>query len=140
MRQSLYKSTPETQQPDDVAAKSKNSTISPIKEKIDFDKVLSLDPDTKLLSYIKALAHGYKDAISSSAPNGIKLVNELIEDRTGYVPCGHFNKDNSCDLPFVHLNEKNENMIHSCALCYFVLSGLINVHLLKKCPLLSFIS
>ena len=74
------------------------------------------------------------------APNGIKLVNALIEDRTGYVPCGHFNKDNSCDLPFVHLNEKNENMIHSCALCYFVLSGLINVHLLKKCPLLSFIS
>ena len=73
------------------------------------------------------------------APNGIQLVNDLIEDRTKYLPCGQFNKDNSCDLPFVHLNEKNENMIHSCALCYFVLSGLINVHLLRKCPLLSFI-
>ena len=73
------------------------------------------------------------------APNGIQLVNDLIEDRTKYIPCGQFNKDNSCDLPFVHLNEKNENMIHSCALCYFVLSGLINVHLLRKCPLLSFI-
>ena len=73
------------------------------------------------------------------APNGIQLVNDLIEDRTKYLPCGQFNKDNSCDLPFVHLNEKNENVIHSCALCYFVLSGLINVHLLRKCPLLSFI-
>jgi len=131
--------TPENPQPDDVATESRNSMISSIKESIDFDKVSSLDPDTELLSYIKVVAHGYKDAISSSAPNGIQLVNDLIEDRTKYLPCGQFNKDNSCDLPFVHLNEKNENMIHSCALCYFVLSGLINVHLLRKCPLLSFI-
>ena len=73
-------------------------------------------------------------------PNGIKLVNELIEDRTGYVPCGQYNKDNSCALPFVHQNDKGENMIHCCALCYFVLSGLINIHLLRKCPLLDYIS
>ena len=58
--------TPENIQPDDVATESRNSMISSIKESIDFEKVSSLDPDTELLSYIKVVAHGYKDAISSS--------------------------------------------------------------------------
>ena len=64
--------TPETLQPDDAATESRNSMISSIKEssfdmqKIDFDKVSSLDPNTELLPYIKVVAHGYKDAISSS--------------------------------------------------------------------------
>ena len=58
--------TPENQQPDNVATESRNAMISSIKESIDFDKVSSLDPDTELMPYIKIVAHGYKDAISSS--------------------------------------------------------------------------
>ena len=73
------------------------------------------------------------------SPNGMKLVQKIVEDRNGYNPCGRFNKDNSCDLSFVHSNDKNENIIHSCALCYFALSGLINIHRLPKCPLLSYV-
>ena len=81
-----------------------------------------------------------KEILHYRETNGLQLVKDLNEDRTKYLPCGQFNKDNSCDLPFVHLNEKNENLIHGCALCYHALYGLINIHLLRKCPLLPFIT
>ena len=50
---------------------------------------------------------------------------------------GHYNKNNSCVLPFVHNDDNEEKRIHACALCYFVMGGMINVHRLIQCPLLA---
>lgn len=67
---------------------------------------------------------------------GLDLVETLVEDRFGYIPCSQFNQTNTCSSQdFVH----SENRIHSCALCFYSLNGLINIHYLSKCPLLSYL-
>ena len=70
-------------------------------------------------------------------PEGRHFIGSIVGGCIRYVPCGHYNKDNSCDLPFVHNDEKSEKRIHACALCYFVMGGMINVHRLIQCPLLA---
>ena len=68
---------------------------------IDFEKIASLDPNTDMMVYIENQAVLYKHAIETTAP---KLVNKFTENRTGYIPCGKFNQDNSCELQFAHSN------------------------------------
>ena len=55
-------------------------------------------------------------------------------------PCVFFNRDNSCDKPFIHNETEDTSNIHSCALCYYTLSGLVNVHTISKCPLLCYVN
>lgn len=71
---------------------------------IDFEKIATMDPNTDMMDYIENQAALYKQAIESAAPNGLKLVNKFTENRTGFIPCGKFNQDNSCESQFEHSN------------------------------------
>ena len=71
-------------------------------------------------------------------PNGRQFLGSIVGSCVRYVPCGRFNKDNSCDATFMHTDKNFEKRIHSCALCYFASGGLINDHRLIQCPLLAY--
>ncbi len=54
-------------------------------------------------------------------------------------PCGHFNKNDTCSQPPIHVDSNYAMCIHSCALCYYALHGLINMHSVAYCPLLQYV-
>ena len=70
-------------------------------------------------------------------PDGRQFIGSIVGGCIRFIPCGHYNKDNSCDLEFVHNDQNDEKRIHACALCYYVLGGMINVHRLIQCPILA---
>ena len=103
---------------------------------IDFDKVSNLDADTELLNYVQKLSVNYASAIDEKHAKSRGFIGLLV-GKAKFRPCGYYNKDNSCRLNTLHSDKNNEKRIHSCALCYFVFCGMINMHFLKKCPLLN---
>ena len=91
-----------------------------------------------MIEYIKQKPVAYAKAIDKSNPDGRPLISLLTDKTVNYVPCGLFNKSNSCDKPFTHDEKEDEVKIHACSLCYFALCGMINAHRQSKCPLLSY--
>ena len=73
----------------------------------------------------------------SRSPNGQRLTETIVYNQNGFTPCGLYNKNNSCTKAFVHKDAYHGRVIHSCLLCHFVLSGLVNIHIMSNCPLLS---
>ena len=106
---------------------------------IDFNALIRMEPDIEMMAYVQAKASLYATATEAKYPDGRMFVGSLVGGCVRYVPCGAFNKDNSCSMAFVHPDQHGEQRIHSCLLCYFALCGMINLHRLSQCPLLSYI-
>ena len=106
---------------------------------LDFSALVAMEPETEMMAYVQAKANEYAQATDTKYPDGRVFVGSLVGGCVRYVPCGSFNKDNSCPMSFVHPDLNGEQRIHSCALCYFALCGMINLHRLSQCPLLSYI-
>lgn len=110
------------------------------KLKIDLDKITTMDPDTEMMSYVSNLSINYATAIDQKHAKTRGFVGSLVGGCVRFIPCGAYNKDNSCpSKSTLHSDKSCEKRIHSCVLCYFVLSGMINMHRLPKCPLLAYL-
>jgi len=104
---------------------------------IDFKLLLSLDANTDMMEYIQGISQCYTESLDKKYPDGRQFIGSIVGGCIRFIPCGHYNKDNSCDLEFVHNDQNDEKRIHACALCYYVLGGMINVHRLIQCPILA---
>jgi len=118
------------------SAENSAETEAKVKASINFKHMLSLDAND-LMTYIQEKSQHYSEKVDKMYPDGRSFIGSIVGGCIRYVPCGSYNKDNSCTLPFVHNDEKGEKRIHACALCYFVMGGMINVHRLIQCPLLA---
>ena len=101
-------------------------------EIIDLHYIQSLEPEA-LLKYVQKQSKFYTDYVDDDSRS---FIGSLVGACTQFVPCGKFNKDDSCSQDFIHTDKNGEKRIHSCVLCYFVLSGMISMHRLPNCPLL----
>ena len=99
---------------------------------IDLHYIQSLGPE-ELLKYVQKQSKFYVDTVDDDSRS---FIGSLVGACTQFVPCGNFNKDDSCSEDFIHTDKNCEKRVHSCVLCYFVLSGMISMHRLPKCPLL----
>ena len=107
--------------------------------KIDLKKVACMEAETEMMSYVKSLSINYANAIDQKHSKTRGVLSSLVGDSVPFIPCGAYNKDNSCpDQSTLHSDKNGEKRIHSCVLCYFVLS-MINMHRLSKCPLLTYL-
>jgi len=104
---------------------------------LDVDIISRLDPNKELFDYVKEKSMAYICAVSVKSPNGQRLTETIVYNQNGFTPCGLYNKNNSCTKAFVHKDAYHGRVIHSCLLCHFVLSGLVNIHIMSNCPLLS---
>jgi len=114
-------------QPDEKSSPEKCSE-SVKKIAIDFKLLLSLDANTDMMEYIQGISQSYTESLDKKYPDGRQFIGSIVGGCIRFIPCGHYNKDNSCDLEFVHNDQNDEKRIHACALCYYVLGGMINVH------------
>ena len=129
------KSSPEKQSESFIEDQSFESSANKIA--IDFKLIKSLDANTDMMEYIQGISQCYKKSLDKRLPDGRQFIGSIVGGCVRFIPCGHYNKDNSCDLKFVHNDQNDEKIIHACALCYFVLGGMINVHRLIQCPILA---
>lgn len=108
------------------------------KKGIDFKHLTTLDANTEMLQYVQEKCQDYVTGLDQKFPEGRQFIGSIVGGCIRYVPCGSYNKDNSCDQSFVHDDSNGEKRIHSCALCYFAMGGMINTHRLIQCPLLAY--
>ncbi len=107
---------------------------------IDLDLVRVMQNGRDILNYVQSKAGLYAERVDNKNGDCRRLLSSLVKKGSlegKFVPCPFFNKDNSCDNPPVHLGTDFTNQIHACALCFFTLDGMINLHQLCNCPLLS---
>ena len=100
---------------------------------IDLHYIQTLHPEKALLGYVQEQSKFYANTVDDDSR---AFIGSLVGACTQFVPCGRFNKDNSCPKDFIHNDQNHEKRIHACLLCYFVFSGMINIHRLPQCPLL----
>lgn len=120
---------------------------------VDFKIANDLSGD-EMLRYIQHCSRDYAHALDKTFPDLRRVVGFLIKTDLGSngvkgrceekdsnqpLPCDVYNKTGTCNYPIVHLDSKQDQRIHSCSLCYFILGGLINMHRQSKCPLLNII-
>ena len=104
---------------------------------LDLHHIQTLQPED-LLKYVQQQSIYYAQAVDRSEEDSRSFVGSLVGGCIRFVPCGSFNKDNSCPEEFIHSLD-NQSRIHSCALCYFALCGMITSHRVTNCPLLKYV-
>lgn len=116
----------------------KSAVESKKKLGIDFKKISELDAN-QWLKYVQEKSAFYAKNCDCKFPDGRQFVGSIVGACIRFVPCAQFNKDNSCqEKNMVHTDENGEKRIHSCALCYFAMGGMLNCHRVIQCPLLAF--
>ena len=100
---------------------------------VNFNLIVRMEPQIELISYIQTIAPYYARLMENKNYEAKIMIEDLSSGSEGFTPCGYFNKDNSCQTKFLH----PDGTIHICALCYYSLGGMMNVHRLSQCPLLN---
>merc|ERR1712008_525995 len=107
-------------QPDEKSSPEKCSE-SVKKIAVDFKLISSLDANTDMMEYIQGISQSYTESLDKKYPDGRQFIGSIVGGCIRFIPCGHYNKDNSCDLEFVHNDQNDEKIILACRFCYFVL-------------------
>lgn len=112
---------------------------------LDFALISLMNPGEEMLRYIQSKSYDYARELDVKYPDfrrmmGRTVLNQLPVGNQKVLPCGPYNKNDSCPHKsadsILHAGPVGMS-IHACSLCYFCLGGLFNFHRQDRCPLLN---